>query len=200
MSIRVLVVDDHPVVLTGLSALIGSDPGLEVVATARSVAEALAVDVEPDVALLDLQLPDGDGIALGTTLKQQWGCRVLILTMNADGPTVIRALAGGLGFGGSDLTVVATVISELARNIIEYATTGTIMLETIERNGRSGLGIQAVDQGPGIDDIARALSASSPTASGLGLGLSGVRRMVDEFEVASQPGRGTTVTVRKWLP
>ena len=111
-----------------------------------------------------------------------------------------RALAGGLGFGGSDLTVVATVISELARNIIEYATTGTIMLETIERNGRSGLGIQAVDQGPGIDDIARALSASSPTASGLGLGLSGVRRMVDEFEVASQPGRGTTVTVRKWLP
>jgi serine/threonine-protein kinase RsbT len=111
-----------------------------------------------------------------------------------------RALAGGLGFGGSDLTIVATVISELARNIIEYATTGTIMLETIERNGRAGLGIQAVDQGPGIEDIARALSAGSPTGSGLGLGLSGVRRMVDEFEVASRPGQGTTVTVRKWLP
>ena len=110
-----------------------------------------------------------------------------------------RALAGSLGFGGSDLTIVATVISELARNIIEYATAGTIVLEPIERNGRPGLGIQARDEGPGIADIARALSAGASTGSSLGLGLSGVRRMVDEFEVASQPGRGTTVTVRKWL-
>jgi serine/threonine-protein kinase RsbT len=111
-----------------------------------------------------------------------------------------RALGGSLGFSGSDLTVIATVISELARNIIEYATTGTIVLQPVERNGRPGLGIEARDEGPGIDDIARALSAGCPTGSGLGLGLSGVRRMVDEFEVASQPGQGTTVTVRKWLP
>ena len=111
-----------------------------------------------------------------------------------------RALAGSLGFSGSDLTVIATVISELARNIIEYATTGTIELEPVERNGRPGMGIQARDEGPGIEDIARALSAGSSTGSGLGLGLSGVRRMVDEFEVASHLGQGTTVTVRKWLP
>ena len=111
-----------------------------------------------------------------------------------------RALAGALGFSGSDLTIVATVISELARNIIEYANMGEIVLEAVQRNGRPGVGIQAVDQGPGIEDITRALSVGSPSGSGLGLGLSGVRRMVDEFEVASQPGRGTTVTVRKWLP
>jgi serine/threonine-protein kinase RsbT len=111
-----------------------------------------------------------------------------------------RALAGSLGFSGSDLTVIATVISELARNIIEYATTGTIVLEPVDRNGRPGMGIEARDQGPGIEDIARALSASCPSEAGMGLGLSGVRRMVDEFEVASRPGEGTTVTVRKWLP
>ena len=101
-----------------------------------------------------------------------------------------RALAGALGFGGSDLTIVATVISELARNIVEYAKMGVIVLEPVDRQGRPGLGIQAVDQGPGIEDV----------AGSLGLGLSGVRRMVDEFEVASQVGSGTTVTVRKWLP
>jgi DNA-binding NarL/FixJ family response regulator len=97
--IGVVVVDDHPVVLTGLAALIGSDPLLTVVATARSAAEALLLgdEVEPDVALLDLQLPDGDGITLGTELKQRWpDLRVLILTMHADEATVIQSLARGL--------------------------------------------------------------------------------------------------------
>jgi DNA-binding NarL/FixJ family response regulator len=97
--IGVLVVDDHPVVLTGLVALIGSDPQLTVVATAKSAAQTLALDedVKPDVAVLDLQLPDGDGISLGTELKQRWpGLRVLILTMHADEATVIQSLASGL--------------------------------------------------------------------------------------------------------
>lgn len=92
----VLVVDDHPVVLTGLTALIASDPALEVVGSARSVSQALALDVACDVALLDLQLPDGDGIDLGVRLKRRSGCRVVILTMDADETTVIRALASGL--------------------------------------------------------------------------------------------------------
>jgi DNA-binding NarL/FixJ family response regulator len=99
MSIGVLVVDDHPVVLTGLSALISSDPGLAVVGTARSCAAVreLPDDVVPDVAVLDLQLPDGDGIALGAELKQRWrGLRVLILTMHAGEATVIESLASGL--------------------------------------------------------------------------------------------------------
>ena len=97
--IRVLVVDDHPVVLTGLEALIGSDPGLSVVGSARSAAEVrgLPDDAEPAVAVLDLQLPDGDGITLGVELKRRWpGLRVLILTMHADEATVISSLASGL--------------------------------------------------------------------------------------------------------
>jgi DNA-binding NarL/FixJ family response regulator len=97
--IGVLVVDDHPVVLTGLAALIGSDPQLTVVATAKSTTEALALEdhVRPDVAVLDLQLPDGDGITLGIELKQRWpDLRVLILTMHADEATVIQSLASGL--------------------------------------------------------------------------------------------------------
>jgi DNA-binding NarL/FixJ family response regulator len=99
MTIGVLVVDDHPVVLTGLAALISSDPGLSVVGTARSCAAARSLpdDAVPDVAVLDLQLPDGDGIALGTELKQRWpGLRVLILTMHAGEATVIESLASGL--------------------------------------------------------------------------------------------------------
>jgi DNA-binding NarL/FixJ family response regulator len=99
MTIGVLIVDDHPVVLTGLAALIGSDSGLAVVGTARSCAAARALpeDVVPDVAVLDLQLPDGDGIALGAELKHRWpGMRVLILTMHAAETTVIESLASGL--------------------------------------------------------------------------------------------------------
>ena len=96
---RVLVVDDHPVVLTGLGALVDSDAALSLVGTARSVAEvhALPDDARPDVAIVDLQLPDGDGITLGTDLRRRWpDVRVLILTMHADHATVIKSLASGL--------------------------------------------------------------------------------------------------------
>ena len=101
--IDVLVVDDHPVVLAGLAALIGSDPQLAVVGTARSAGEARELvgqiehSTESSVAVLDLQLPDGDGITLGMELKQTWPTlRVLILTMHADEATVIQSLANGL--------------------------------------------------------------------------------------------------------
>jgi DNA-binding NarL/FixJ family response regulator len=95
--IRVLVVDDHPIVLAGFSALIESDPGLELVAAARSATDALAVSAEPTVALLDLHLPDGDGINLGATLKRRWpDLRVLVFTMHADDQSVLRSLGSGL--------------------------------------------------------------------------------------------------------
>jgi DNA-binding NarL/FixJ family response regulator len=95
--IRVLVVDDHPIVLAGLSALVESDNDLELVAAARSAADALAVSAEPDIALLDLQLPDGDGISLGTALKHRWPrLRVVVFTMHADDLSVIRSLGSGL--------------------------------------------------------------------------------------------------------
>lgn len=96
---NVLVVDDHPVVLAGLAALVESDPQLVLVGTARSVESALALPTEPEpaVAILDLQLPDGDGITLGTELKRRWPqLRVLILTMHAGEAEVMRSLALGL--------------------------------------------------------------------------------------------------------
>jgi DNA-binding NarL/FixJ family response regulator len=97
--ISVLIVDDHPVVLTGLAALIESDPQLSVYATARTAtaARALTGETGPSVAVLDLHLPDGDGITLGVELKRRWPTvRVLILTMHADEATVIQSLASGL--------------------------------------------------------------------------------------------------------
>ncbi len=97
--IRVVVVDDHPVVLAGLTALVAADPAMTVVGSAASVqdAESLALEAAPDVCVLDLQLPDGDGISLGVTLKQRWpATRVLVLTMASDPAAVIRSLGAGL--------------------------------------------------------------------------------------------------------
>lgn len=94
---NVLLVDDHPIVLAGLSALVESDDGLVLVATARTAALARAVTIEPDVAVVDLELPDGDGIELGVALKRHWpGLRVVMLTMHADDQAVIRSLGAGL--------------------------------------------------------------------------------------------------------
>jgi DNA-binding NarL/FixJ family response regulator len=95
--IGVLLVDDHPIVLSGLAALVQSDDGLQLLATARTVAEASAVSVIPDVALVDLDLPDGDGISLGASLKARWpAVRVVVLTMHADDQAVMRSLGAGL--------------------------------------------------------------------------------------------------------
>ena len=110
-----------------------------------------------------------------------------------------RELASQIGFTGSDLTVIATAISELARNILEYAKQGQILLNLVQRGSRLGIQIVARDEGPGIPDVAKALQDGYSTGKGLGLGLPGVRRLVDDFEVVSQVGEGTTVTARKWV-
>lgn len=94
---RVMLVDDHPIVLSGLSALVESEDGLELVAVARTAAEARGITAEPDVAVVDLGLPDGDGIELGAALKRTWpALRVIVLTMHADDGAVIRSLGAGL--------------------------------------------------------------------------------------------------------
>lgn len=111
-----------------------------------------------------------------------------------------RGLAASLGFTGSDLTLIATAISELARNIIEYAVNGAIVMTAVEKAGRPGITILARDTGPGIADVAKALGTGYSTGQGLGVGLPGVRRLMDEFEISSRAGEGTSVTVRKWLP
>ena len=109
-----------------------------------------------------------------------------------------RVLAGKLGFQQSDLTLVATAISELARNIVRYARRGEIILRQAQDGGVPGIVIIARDEGPGIPDVNRAMEQGYSTSGGLGLGLPGVRRIMDEFEIVSEVGHGTVVTVTKW--
>ena len=111
-----------------------------------------------------------------------------------------RTIAAELGFSSADATLIATAISELARNIVSYARRGEIKLRTIQNSVRQGIMVIASDQGPGILDVAQALRDGFSTSGSLGLGLPGVRRLMDEFEIASKPGQGTTVTVKKWRP
>jgi serine/threonine-protein kinase RsbT len=109
-----------------------------------------------------------------------------------------RALTSRLGFSPTDATLVATAISELARNIVLYAKSGAIVLRPIEESGRRGILVIAQDKGLGIADVARAMRGGYSTSGRLGLGLCGVRRLVDEFDIDSRIGRGTTVTIKKW--
>jgi serine/threonine-protein kinase RsbT len=109
-----------------------------------------------------------------------------------------RALALQLGFSVGETALIATAISELARNIVTYAGHGILTLRQSGASSRVKLTIIATDYGPGIADVALALRDGYSSSGGLGLGLPGVRRLMDEFEIASEPGRGTTVTVRKW--
>ena len=111
-----------------------------------------------------------------------------------------RALATRAGFTGSDLALIATAISEVARNIVVYAQTGEIVLRLSQRGSRRGLVVIARDNGPGIADVALAMQDGYSTGHTLGLGLPGARRLMDEFEITSQVGVGTTVTMKKWVP
>jgi len=109
-----------------------------------------------------------------------------------------RELAAAHGFTLGDQTVIATAISEIARNILLYARRGEVRIRVATDTGRDGLVIVAEDSGPGIRDIARALQDGFSTSGGLGLGLPGARRLMDDFNVQSVPGQGTTVTMTKW--
>jgi serine/threonine-protein kinase RsbT len=94
---------------------------------------------------------------------------------------------------------VATVTSELARNILKYAGHGRVHLNVLERNGQIGVRVVATDQGPGIEDVEQALTDHYSTGGTLGLGLSGVKRMMDELTISSDPGKGTRVEATKWV-
>ena len=111
-----------------------------------------------------------------------------------------RTLAMSLGFSPGDATLLATAISELARNIVTYANVGDILLDTVNGAARLGMQVVAHDEGPGIADVQQALRDGFSTSGGLGLGLPGVRRLVDEFQIVSDGTSGTTVTIRKWKP
>jgi serine/threonine-protein kinase RsbT len=127
----------------------------------------------------------------------------LVIPIKADVDVVTarqraRVLVSGLRFSTSELTLIATAISEVARNIVTYAGNGEIVLRIVQRGPRRGLLVIARDRGPGIADIARAMEDGYSTSRSLGLGLPGSKRLMDEFELASELGKGTEVTMTKW--
>lgn len=109
-----------------------------------------------------------------------------------------RAMAAKLGFGRPDQAMIATAISELARNIVRYARRGEIEISEVSKGRRSGLQVIARDKGPGIIDIDAAMMDGFSTGNSLGLGLPGTKRIVDEFDIQSEPGQGVTVRFIKW--
>jgi serine/threonine-protein kinase RsbT len=110
-----------------------------------------------------------------------------------------RELAARGGFSGTEQTLIATAISEVARNIVEYAEQGEIVLSAVEREGRRGITVIARDTGPGIPDLELVMRDGYSTSRSLGMGLPGVKRLMDEFTLISTPGEGTTVTMTKWV-
>lgn len=109
-----------------------------------------------------------------------------------------RALAAQLGFSSSEQVLIATAISEAARNILQYAEQGTITLSRVQDKERRGILIIAQDTGPGIADIEQAMIDGFSSSGGLGLGLPGIRRLMSELEVVSELGKGTTLIMRRW--
>jgi len=110
----------------------------------------------------------------------------------------VRELASDMGFGAVDQTRIATAVSELGRNIYQFAGKGTVTISTLEGD-RKGIQIVCEDDGPGIADVELAMTDGYSTVKSLGLGLPGAKRLVDEFQIESEPGKGTRVTITKWL-
>jgi serine/threonine-protein kinase RsbT len=129
------------------------------------------------------------------------GEREVVIAGSADVVGVrqlVRSVAVEVGLSLVDQTKIVTAASELARNALVYAGGGDVRVEVVRNGPRRGLKLVFTDEGPGIPDIEQALTDGWTTGSGLGLGLGGSRRLVDEFDLVSEPGKGTTVTVTKW--
>ena len=110
-----------------------------------------------------------------------------------------RALASQAGFSHSNLTIIATAISEVARNIVEYAKEGQVVITLVTDASKRGVEIVASDEGPGIPDVATVMRDGFSTGKGLGIGLPGARLLMDEFAIASTVGSGTVITMKKWV-
>lgn len=124
--------------------------------------------------------------------------------IDSDADTVIARQAGRdvalrMGFTRTDATFVATAISEIARNITVHAGSGEIVVRELEEEGRTGLAVIATDAGPGIADVEAVMRQDYRSNAGLGMGIWGAMRLMDEVKIESTPGTGTTVTMRKWL-
>ena len=129
---------------------------------------------------------------------------IVVEIINSDDIVAARKaghqLALDLGFSLTDVTMIATAISEIARNITSYAGRGTVRVWVADRDGRKALVVRAEDQGPGIADIDRAMEDGYSTGRGLGMGLPGARRLMDRLVVDSALGRGTIIEMWKWVP
>jgi serine/threonine-protein kinase RsbT len=132
---------------------------------------------------------------MGTEIRVAVATDSDMLPARAEG----RALADRLGFSRTDATLIATAISEIARNILVHAGSGQITFTPVHEDDRDGIVVVARDEGPGIRDLDAAIADGYSGVNGsLGLGLPGARRLMDEFDIDSRPGEGTTVTMRKW--
>jgi serine/threonine-protein kinase RsbT len=131
-------------------------------------------------------------------------CDIVVDIKNPDDIVEARKaghqLALDLGFSLTDVTMIATAISEIARNITSYAGRGAVLVAVADREGRKALVVRAEDDGPGIADIERAMEDGYTTGRGLGMGLPGARRLMDRLIVESALGRGTVVEMWKWVP
>lgn len=126
------------------------------------------------------------------------------ITINAESDIIAvrkatRKTAETLGFGITDITRIVTASSELARNIYRYAGTGKVNINKLNTNGNLGIELVFIDNGPGIPDVELAMESGYTTSGGLGMGLPGTNRLMDEMEIESDIGKGTTVKVKKWL-
>ncbi len=134
-------------------------------------------------------------VGMANEMRVEISCSADIVTARQHG----RELAAQMGFSGSDLTMIATAISEVGRNIVEHAKEGEVILDHAEDGSRNGILIVARDEGPGIPDVDRAIQDGYSSGKGLGLGLPGAKRLMDEFKIVSEVGKGTTVTMKKWV-
>jgi len=110
-----------------------------------------------------------------------------------------RAIAFELGFSLTAVVGIVTALSEMTRNMLTYAGRGELLIEPVRDGDRSGILISARDEGPGIPDLQKAMMDGYSTSGGLGMGLPGIKRLMDSFEIRTEPEKGTTVIVRKWL-
>ncbi len=113
--------------------------------------------------------------------------------------SMAREIAKSQGFGAIDQARIATAVGELARNIFIYAKTGEVTIRGVDRGGQRGIEIICADHGPGIENIELAMQDGYSTSGGLGMGIPGARRLMNEFDIQSRPGAGTRVTCRKWI-
>ncbi len=111
----------------------------------------------------------------------------------------IREAAGQIGFGETDVTRIVTASSEMARNVYKYAGGGVVRWRSLLVDGRRGIELHFIDQGPGIPDIQLAMRDGYSTSRGLGMGLPGAKRLMDDLQIDSTVGKGTSITLKKWL-